>query len=189
VSEWSAALVNQEAQAKTQRTVAAARPDLTLQPTAIPQPQDFDFGFLQEVERELTNHLGPIAQIMVRNAAKKARDSADLVQLLAADITQPGLRVKFERRFAELSRPLSRPQASTRPTGPSQPVSGRFSAQTLAEVEQRLSQYLGPVAKLVVKQAASKARDESELYLLVADEIENPAEKKAFIRRAISSKV
>jgi hypothetical protein len=39
-----------------------------------------------------------------------------------------------------------------------------------------------------VRRAAVKARDESELYLLLADEIENPAEKKAFIRRAISTK-
>ena len=71
----------------------------------------------------------------------------------------------------------------------SHPASARFSPTTLARAEERLSQYLGPVAKLVVRQAAAKARDESELYLLVADEIENPAEKKAFIRRAISSKV
>jgi serine/threonine protein kinase len=189
VSDWSAALVNQEAQAKTQLSVAPARPDLTLQPTALPQAQDFDAGFLEEVERELTHHLGPIAQIMVRHAAKQARDSSDLIQLLAADITQPGLRVKFERRFAELSRPLSRSPTITGPTGSSQPAGARFSASTLAKAEERLSQYLGPVAKLVVRQAASKARDESELYLLVADEIENPAEKKAFIRRAISSKV
>jgi serine/threonine protein kinase len=189
VSEWSAALVNQEAQAKTQLSVAPARPDLTLLPTALPQAQDFDAGFLEEVERELTHHLGPIAPIMVRHAAKKARDSSDLIQLLAADITHPGLRIKFERRFAELSRPLSHIQAATGPSGPSQPASARFSAKTLAEAEKRLSQYLGPVAKLVVRQAAAKARDESELYLLVADEIENPAEKKAFIRRAISTKV
>jgi hypothetical protein len=39
-----------------------------------------------------------------------------------------------------------------------------------------------------VRRAAVKARDESELYLLLADEIETPAERKAFIRRAISSK-
>jgi hypothetical protein len=32
-----------------------------------------------------------------------------------------------------------------------------------------------------------KARDEAELYLLIADEIEDPARKKAFIRRAISA--
>jgi hypothetical protein len=39
----------------------------------------------------------------------------------------------------------------------------------------------------VVKRAALKARDVSELYLLIADEIEDPAEKKAFIRRRISA--
>jgi serine/threonine protein kinase len=193
VSEWSPVLLDPDAQPKTLRTLTVAgsrpAPDLVLQPTALPQPQDFDAGFLAEVERELAQHLGPIAQIMVRNAAKKARDSSDLVQQLAADITQPGLRIKFERRFAELSRPLSRQQPSTAPSAPSQPRSARFSAKTLAEVEARLAEYLGPVAKMVVRLAAARARDESELYLLVADEIENPAEKKAFIRRAISSKV
>ena len=33
-----------------------------------------------------------------------------------------------------------------------------------------------------------KARDESELYLLLADEIEDKDEKKAFLRRAVSKK-
>ncbi len=31
-----------------------------------------------------------------------------------------------------------------------------------------------------------KARDEGELYLLIADEIEDKSQKKAFIRKAIS---
>lgn len=39
---------------------------------------------------------------------------------------------------------------------------------------------------MVVKRAAAKARDEAELYLLIADEIEDPAERKNFIRKAIS---
>ena len=34
--------------------------------------------------------------------------------------------------------------------------------------------------------SAAKARDESELYLLMADEIKDPAERKSFIRKAIS---
>jgi hypothetical protein len=42
------------------------------------------------------------------------------------------------------------------------------------------------VAKVVVRRAALKARDTAELYLIVADEIEDPVEKKAFIRRGIS---
>ena len=39
---------------------------------------------------------------------------------------------------------------------------------------------------VVVKRAAMKARDEAELYLLLADEIEDKEEKKAFIRKAVS---
>jgi serine/threonine-protein kinase len=141
------------------------------------------------MERELAQHVGPIAPVMVRKAAKKAQDSAQLVQLLAADITHNGLRLKFERRFAEASRPVSRPQPTTgTPSGPTEPPSGnRFSPEILGRAEARLSEYLGPVAKVVVRRAALKARDESELYLLLADEIENPAEKKAFTRRALSS--
>jgi len=194
VSEWSAALIGgQPAPAKAPRAAppAASSPQPAAAAPSAPQPQDFDFGFLQALEHELAQHVGPIAKVMVRQAAQQAQDSSALVQMLAADITHQGLRLKFERRFSELSRPVSGAQPTSAPrSAPSQPVSGgHFSAKTLEEAEARLSEYLGPVAKMIVKLAAAKARDESELYLLVADEIENPAEKKAFIRRAISSKV
>jgi hypothetical protein len=56
----------------------------------------------------------------------------------------------------------------------------------LQRAEQRLSEYIGPVAGVVVKRAAAKARDEAELYLLLADEIEDKDEKKAFVRQAVS---
>ena len=38
----------------------------------------------------------------------------------------------------------------------------------------------------LVKRAAAKARDEAEHYLLIADEIKDPAERKAFVRKAVS---
>jgi serine/threonine protein kinase len=143
------------------------------------QPQAFDAEFLRQVEGELAQHLGPIAPVMVRNAARKAASPMELVHLLAADITHDDLRMKFERRFVDNSRPVSRPQPKT--------MENRFSPDVLERAERRLSQHLGPVARVVVKRAAVKARDESELYLLLADEIEAPADRKAFIRRAISS--
>jgi serine/threonine-protein kinase len=76
--------------------------------------------------------------------------------------------------------PISVTPSSGPPSGPP------LSPETLSRVEAQLAQYLGPVAKVVVRRAALKARDTSELYLMVADEIEDPAEKKAFIRRGIS---
>jgi hypothetical protein len=39
----------------------------------------------------------------------------------------------------------------------------------------------------VVRRAAGKARDESELYLLLADQIEDKDERKAFVRKAMSA--
>ena len=63
----------------------------------------------------------------------------------------------------------------------------RFSVETLQRVEATLAQYIGAVARVVVRRAAQKARDESELYLLLADEIEDKTEKKNFIRKAISA--
>jgi serine/threonine protein kinase len=59
-------------------------------------------------------------------------------------------------------------------------------ADVLKRAEQRLAEYIGPVAGVVVRRAAAKARDEAELYLLLADEIEDKDEKKAFVRKAVS---
>lgn len=184
VRDWRKALLG-AADAQPMTKKAPAPP---VRPTA--PESEFEAVFLQELEGALAQHVGPIAPVMVRTAAKKARTSTELVQILAADITHDGVRLKFERRFSDGSRPVSQPQptsvsgpASTRSTT----GSGRFSAALLDEVEKRLAQYLGAVAKVVVRRAAAKARDSAELYLLLADEIENPAEKKAFIRRAIST--
>ena len=62
----------------------------------------------------------------------------------------------------------------------------KLPAEVLRRAEQRLAEYIGPVAGVVVKRAAAKARDEAELYLLLADEIEDKDEKKAFVRQAVS---
>ena len=52
--------------------------------------------------------------------------------------------------------------------------------------ETSLAQHIGAVARVIVKQAAQKARDENELYLLLGDEIADKAERKNFVRSGIS---
>jgi len=66
------------------------------------------------------------------------------------------------------------------------PAPKTLPPEVLKRAEQRLAEYIGPVAGVVVKRAAAKARDEAELYLLLADEIEDKEEKKAFVRKAVS---
>jgi serine/threonine-protein kinase len=62
----------------------------------------------------------------------------------------------------------------------------RFDPATLAKAETELAKYIGAVARVVVRRAAAKARDEAELYLLLADQIEDKEQKKAFVRKAMS---
>ena len=186
----------------------------------------FDRATLDRIEAELAPHIGPIAPLVVRSAAKKALTLPQLAELTGAEIADEKVRAAFVKKFSggattrfgaptrsaptslppfqtasrltsrpashPLSEPASRPAsspASNRVSGPaSQPASGRprFDAAILAKAEARLANYIGAVAKVVVRRAAAKARDEAELYLLISDEIEDKDEKKAFIRKAMS---
>jgi len=93
----------------------------------------------------------------------------------------------FIRRFSasEKSGRLTGPATAT--VSRDEPVSRKFPAETLKQAETSLAQYIGAIAKVVVKQAAAKARDEAELYLLIADEIKDVNQRKAFVRKAITA--
>lgn len=146
---------------------------------------------LKKVESELTRLIGPIAAVVVRSAAKKSASPSQLIEAVAKEIDDDGERTKFLRKLAsDASTPVSRP---TGPANTTQNVATalaaqRFDAKVLDKAEAALAQHLGPLARVVVKRAAMKARDESELYLLIADEIEDTAERKAFIRQAVARK-
>jgi hypothetical protein len=88
--------------------------------------------------------------------------------------------VRFEKRFLEVSRPLSHPPTNI----PTQVAATRFPLEILERAERRLAEHIGAVARVVVKRVAMKARDQEELYLLLADEIENKDGRNAFLRRA-----
>jgi serine/threonine protein kinase len=174
VREWREALLGSAEAPKTQ---------------LLPKAQAivaFDPAFLQKLEAALAQHLGPIANVVVRNAAKKAPGEAELVQLLAEEISEDAAKATFEKKFSGISRPARQPASAPRTDPPTSQAASRFALEVLARAEQRLGEYLGAVARVVVKRAAMKARDERELYLLLADEIEDKEDRKAFTRKAVS---
>jgi len=157
-------------------------------PSSPPTGVVFEAEALKRVEIELAKHIGPIAAIVVRGAAKKAFTVASLAEMAAADISDEKERSAFVRRFsADKSVPTGEPTRATAVQPPVPTAPSGIDAETLARAEAALAKYIGAVAKVVVKRAAAKARDPGELYLLIADEIEDNAERKAFIKRAISA--
>ncbi|MGZ3158600.1 MAG: hypothetical protein ACXU7H_05910, partial [Burkholderiaceae bacterium] len=158
----------------------------------------FDSDILREVAAELANHMGPIAGVLVKSIAKKAVSLSHLIELSAAEIPDDKARESFIKKFSMIPKttPKSSPGASAKQSAPATtdatvlvPTGARLNTAMLARAEAALAKHIGAVAKVVVSRAAKKARDAAELYLIIADEIEDKEERKAFVRKAIAARV
>ncbi len=168
-----------------QKTVKIERSTpVSTPPTTLPTGVVFDRETLKRIETELAKYIGPIAPVVIRAAAKKTYTVAALAEIVSADITDEKERAAFVKKFSgDKSVPLGDPTLARA----TQSAPSNIDPQTLARAEAALSKYIGAVARIVVKRAAAKARDPGELYLLIAEEIEDKNERKAFIRKAISA--
>jgi eukaryotic-like serine/threonine-protein kinase len=151
----------------------------------------WDDASLSMVERQLVRFVGPMARILVRQAAAQAHDTRELYALLALHIADPKERERFEahQRPADASgshagqsvaptRSRTKPAPSTgaRVQAP-RPLEQAFIDQTTS----RLAVYLGPIARVVARNAARQARDSDEFVQLVAEHI-GTQERSAFLR-------
>jgi serine/threonine protein kinase len=155
--------------------------------TTFAPAEGFDAGTVKRIESEAARHLGPIAPVIVRNAARKAATLTELCDIVANEIEDKKTRAAFIKKFANEGRTAppvthspTQPKSATAPS-----VSVKFSADALKRAETELARHIGAIAGVVVKRVAVKARNEAELYLMLADEIEDAAEKKAFVRKGI----
>lgn len=183
-----------DAMASVAPSVFAGRtqlPDSSSEPTQRTAIAGFEAATLKALAADLAAHLGPVAGIVVKSAAKKAVNLEQLVRILAEDIADATVRADFVRKHAPAGKPgpssdQSQPtRTNTLPTG-LYPQSHSFDSALLARAESELAQYIGAVAKAIVRRAAAKARSDQELFTLLANEIEDANGRKAFLRKAMS---
>jgi serine/threonine protein kinase len=134
----------------------------------------------------LASHIGPIADKLVQSHLRKGDSLVQIAEKMAAEISDAKERAAFVQKFTGASRPhpTTTPGAFS-PTGTMR-LPARFSVEELAKAETDLAQYIGAVARVVVKRAAAKARDMQELYALLALEIDDAEAKRVFLRKALS---
>ncbi|HEV2007282.1 MAG TPA: serine/threonine-protein kinase, partial [Burkholderiales bacterium] len=194
VAEFRAALIAGAPAVRDAAPLPVPVPENIVSPASVSIQAAFEPTTLKRVEAELAAYLGPIAGVIVKNAAKKVATVPALAHLLAPEISDIKARAAFVRKFSsDNSMPPSQPGQGARMTSSSALASEkssatalqRFNDETLRRAETALAQYIGAVAKVVVKHAAQKARDENELYLLLGDEIADKAERKSFVRKGI----
>ena len=87
------------------------------------------------------------------------------------------------------------PRSTSTPNGPagvlgqaSGPISGQtaapqFTTEELAQVQAKLTNFVGPIAGLLVKRAAAKATDRNALVALLAQELDDDTERQSFVKQ------
>ena len=162
------------------------------------QRTEWDDTTLSTVERQLARYVGPMARVLVRKAATQTHDVQELYSLLAANI---GDRDERRRFYATMpghdSGSVRVVHTGSMGTGmqgltghgtlaqgslgtaarPSAPLEDDFVQVTT----QRLTVYLGPIARVVARNAAAKAHSQEEFVQLVAGHI-GTQDRAAFLR-------
>ena len=152
------------------------------------RPALFPPELLARVTRALVAHLGPMAGVVVERAARQARDAEQLFAAAADSLTG----ASRDRFLAEVSgAPSRRPPAVAAPAaGAAQPAPSErrrrapspITPAVLATAETRLASYVGPIARVLVAQAAKEASDTVALVDRLALHIDDPAKRAAFLR-------
>jgi serine/threonine-protein kinase len=142
---------------------------------------------LAEIERNLSTIMGPVARVLVQDAAATTASRKELYQLLANRLQTPEERRRFLQAGGESAASFDTGGPPLRATNAivfSNVVGRPLTSEATQRATALLARYLGPIAGLLTKKAAQTATDEAQLYTILADKVTDAAERERFIKEA-----
>lgn len=140
-------------------------------------------------ERRLTAVIGPLAKVIVRQAAERATTLEGFEQALAAVITDPADRSAFLAAAPTIEAPAvvapPAPASAAPATEHAQPGAAAAAPPIddaeLTLAQRRLARHIGPLAGVLVRQAAKQAAGRRDFYGRLAAHISDPAQRAVFL--------
>ena len=149
-------------------------------------PPGWEPAVLKQIEQQLMRILGPVAKVLVRRGATRTTDIDILYRFLAENLTNPAEHSAFlagRQRLQGAARSdpgattVLAPAAQTPATG----LTVQLTADAIEEATRRLTAYLGPIAKVVAKRAATQATGRHHFHMLLAEKLTDPKERARFL--------
>jgi len=145
---------------------------------------------VREVEMDLARNIGPLARVLVRKAQPLAPTIQALREALAPSIQEPKAREAFISGQPGALGPSSHSiSTSSRISGKSQPSrSGagmrplEVAADELTIIEQTLSRFIGPMAKMLIRKETGRAGTFKEFVEAIAGNIDHPQQRDLFLQ-------
>lgn len=153
-----------------------------------PPPTGWPEAELGRIEKALARHVGPVARVLVRRAAREHKQLPALAQALAAHIDTLPDRAAFVRAVAGQHAEPARVPVATADTTPSAPSAPSRIGTPVSEQDQEralrlLTSQIGPIARVVVRRAAqSLAGDRAAFLDALASNIDADLAREKFLR-------
>jgi serine/threonine-protein kinase len=140
---------------------------------------------LAEIERSLSRHIGPMAKILIQRSQSEAESLGQFFRALAENIPDEEEQRAFMKKMDQVKSNLSTAPAPAEATVPAKPAGAAthpaFTPEVLAAAEKQLATYVGPLARVLIKEAASQSGNLKELYRQLAAHIDEEDERRAFL--------
>ena len=150
--------------------------------------QVLDAAELQEVEADLARQIGPLARVLVRKAQRLAPSIQGLREALAPTIADSAARSGFLAGGASRSRSGRTVPSQSAGLGASttHPVAQAarqidIPQEELAIIEYTLSNYIGPMARVLVRRELQRAASFRAFVEAVAATIDQPEQRARFL--------
>ena len=147
----------------------------------------WDAAKLEEVERSLARHLGPMARVILARALREAGTLETLRAALARELPDETARAAFLRDFAH----ARRAETATATLGAATVARTQLTSHTafapstaaLEAARAALAVHAGPIARLLVRNAASRATTREAFFDRLCAELPDEATQSALRRR------
>ncbi|MDH5396363.1 MAG: serine/threonine protein kinase [Gammaproteobacteria bacterium] len=137
----------------------------------------FDVKTIDDLVKELSQHVGPMATVIVNKASGISNNYTELCKNLEKYLPDDETRQKMRHRFDVMT------SAETEHVI-AQDNTVSFSEEQLNCLITTSTSYIGPIAKMLVQRHSKHASSNDELCQRLADHIDNDADKIHFIDNA-----
>jgi serine/threonine-protein kinase len=155
-----------------------------------------------DLQVALSTQIGPVAKLVLKNAARDALDLDDLCAKLLPHIGSEAGRTQFQDGVREIKKKhglstlstmggrsnvqntgrtqLGQPSQLTQMTG--LPTLLQLSPELMEAAQQKLAVYVGPIAKVLAKRASKMTGNANEFYRLLAENLPDAEDRARFLK-------
>ncbi len=143
-------------------------------------PAGWDAGTLARIEADLARHIGPLAKVLVRRAARETTDPGTLRERLAQHLGSADEQTRFlgaadaRERSLTATRVIAEPPSgraeatATRPLAEASADALPWDDALLERSVTLLTRRIGPIAKVMVRRAAQRSATRGDFFAALA---------------------